>query len=266
MIEEFERTTSNQAALADNLLGKDIRGRNMTEDLREFLQGMKKELSGATAMSSDADKAAWIETQKQRFGWFQAYWSEYPALTHNRDMFVDFLAKNSMQPTTSHGPDVQKAQSALLSALSSGQPSEDWAPRARELKEAYILERSYFVKKHRSEIPPLAIFSRRTTPCSTAATTTTGNSVPRLGANTSSLTDYWPDTSRRLGEEGTVMAALRISPTGCVIGVSIVGHSGSDRLDNAVLKYLESVVFIPSGVEGKPTESQVVMPIVFKLQ
>jgi len=266
MIEEFERTTSDQAALADNLLGKDIRGRIMTQDLREFFQSLEKELSGAAAKSSDADKAAWIELQKQRFAWFQAYWSEYPALTHNRDMFVDFLAKNSMQPTTSHGPDVLKAQSALLSALSSGQPSEDWAPRAHELREAYILERSYFVKKHRSVIPPSVIVARRAAPCPNAAATTTGSSVPRLGSNTALLADYWPDASKRLGEEGTVMAALHISPTGCVIGVSIVGHSGSDMLDNTVLKYLESVEFIPSGLEGKPTESQVMMPVVFKLQ
>jgi serine protease Do len=266
MLDEVERTAADRAASVEAIVGKDIRGRLISGDLREFMQNQKKELSGMAASSSDSDKAAWLDLQKLRLGWFQAYWNEYPALTRNRDMFVEFLAKNHVQPTTSHGTDVVKAETALLSALSSGRPSEDWAPRARELRDAFILERNTFLKKYRALIPTAAIFSNRTSPCPAAATTTTGTSVPHVVSNSVSLADYWPGESKRMGEQGTVMAALRVSPAGCVTGISIVGYSGSDTLDDTVLKYVETIEFVPAGLTGKPTESQLVLPVAFKLE
>jgi TonB family protein len=264
MLDELQRTFSNRSPELDKAMGEDIRGRQMSEDLREFVRILRKELPAAAA--PDADKSAWVKEQRQRFTWLQDYWSEYPALTHNREMFADFLAKNHMQPTTSHGPNVLEAESELRAALNSKQPTEEWPQRARALRDAYISERSAFVKSSRSAIPPQVVFSPRASRCPAAATTTTGTTYPRVGSSSASLLDYWPPASRRLGEEGTVMAALRISPTGCVIGMSIVGSSGSDMLDGAVLKYLESVEFIPAGPDGKPVQSEVMLPIVFKLQ
>jgi TonB family protein len=60
--------------------------------------------------------------------------------------------------------------------------------------------------------------------------------------------------------------AVRVSATGCVTGISIVGHSGSDMLDDTVIKYAETIEFVPAGLDGKPTESQVMLPVEFKLQ
>jgi serine protease Do len=268
MLDEAERGASERAATVEKVIGKDFRGRLIGQDLHEFIQGQRKELAAMPAKTSDVDKAAWIELQKQRLTWFQDYWSQYPALTHNRDMFVEFLAKNNMQPTTSHGPDVVKAENALMSALSSAQPAEDWAPRARELRQAYVLERTSFVRRHRLGIPQSVIFSKRASACPAPATSTTGSARPRPASqsNSASLAAYWPDQSKRLGEEGTVMVAVRVSATGCVTGISIVGHSGSDMLDDTVIKYAETIEFVPAGLEGKPTESQVMLPVEFKLQ
>jgi TonB family protein len=75
----------------------------------------------------------------------------------------------------------------------------------------------------------------------------------------------YPMESRRLGEEGTVLAALDISDTGCITAKSIVGWSGSDLLDAAVLDWLETVEFIPAGVDGHALATTEIMPIVFKL-
>jgi TonB family protein len=262
VLDELQRISDRNPEV-DRSIGEDIRGRLMTEDLREFVHTLRGDLPGAAA--SDADKSAWIKAQRQRFAWFEAYWGEYPALTHNRDMFADFLAKNHMQPTTSHGPNVLNAESELLSALSSKQPTEEWQQRARALREAYVLERSAFVKNNRSEIPATVMFSPRSSPCPPAATTTTGNAHPRHASDPQSIDVYWPRESRRLGEEGTVIAALRIAPTGCVTGMAIIGSSGSDLLDGTVLKYLESAEFIPAGPSGKPVESKAAIPVVFKL-
>jgi periplasmic protein TonB len=62
-----------------------------------------------------------------------------------------------------------------------------------------------------------------------------------------------------------VLATLRISTTGCVIAMAIVGSSGSEMLDSTVLQYFESTEFIPADVGGKAIESTVTVPVVFKL-
>jgi TonB family protein len=265
-LDELERKVSDLVAAVGNTTGKDIRGRLLSEDFHEYMQTLRKQLPGIAAKSSDAEKAAWIEEQKLRLKWLQGYRKEYPALTHNRDMFDDFLAKNHMPGLVPHGTAVMIAESALLAALNSGQPAEDWAQNAHALREAYVLERSTLVKNGRSPTPAEIHYSSRASRCPPAATATTGTAHPRVASNIQSLENYWPLESKRLGEEGTVIAALRIDPTGCVTAMAIVGSSGSDMLDNAVLKYLESAEFVPAGPEGKAVKSEVRIPIVFKLQ
>lgn len=266
MIDELEEKASERAAAAGKMTSRDIRGRLMSEDLHGLAQTIKRELpDGIKAGPSAADKNAWLDGQRQRFAWLQAYWNEYPALTHNRGMFDEFLAKNHLASTTSHEPNVVKAENALLDALKSGQPREDWAPRARDLNEAYVLERDSLVRAGGHAVPAAANYSPRRSSCPPAATTTTGNAHPRLASSPQSIEQYWPPESKRLGEEGTVIAAVRISPTGCVTEMAIVGSSGSDMLDGAVIQYLESAEFVPAGPEGRPVNSEAKMPIVFKL-
>lgn len=242
-------------ALADKVSGRDIRGRLKSEDLHEFMQ----------RVGADGDQARWTAEHKQRLAWFEAYWNEYPSLTRNRDLFDDFLARNQLPPTTIHGPAVISAESALLASLRGEVPSEEWARLARDLRQAYVQERSSLVKSNRSKMDPNLVFSPRATQCPAAATTTTGTAQPRIGPYTRSLLDYWPVESRRLGEEGMVIAAVRVSETGCATEMSIIGSSGSDMLDGAVLKYLESIQFVPAASGGRATKSQVMIPIVFKL-
>jgi hypothetical protein len=47
---------------------------------------------------------------------------------------------------------------------------------------------------------------------------------------------------------------------------SVVGWSGSDLLDAAVLDWLDTVEFIPAEVDGHALASTAIMPIVFKLE
>jgi protein TonB len=81
-----------------------------------------------------------------------------------------------------------------------------------------------------------------------------------------SLEDYWPVESKRLGEEGLVLVSIRISATGCALAAAIVGSSGSDMLDDAVLHFFETIDFNPAEIDGKAVDSTATMPIVFKLK
>jgi serine protease Do len=261
VLDAYERQAARTSNIDTGI--KDIRGRTMIEDLHEFIQAAKKE-PGA-AQKSDDDRNAWLADLRARLAKLQAYWNEVPALMRNRDMFADFLSNNHLPSSTPHGAAVLSAESGLLAVLRSGRPDDDWRERAIQLRASYVQERSALVKSQRASLELAPPLQSRTSPCPAPATHTTGTAAPRLASDPERLEDYWPGASRRLGEEGTVIAAIHISTTGCVTGMSIVGSSGSDRLDAAVLKYLESASFTPAGTDGKPTENTVLMPIAFRL-
>lgn len=218
-------------------------------------------------MSGSGESGAadtWLRQQRDRITWIQSYWAEYPALKHNGAMWRSFLENNHMAITRTHSESVDDAEHALLAALKQGVPSEEWPMFARALRVAYIKERSILVKSSRGPADALVPLLPRTSPCPPAAATTTGTTLPRL-ADAHSLEEYWPMESKRLGEEGTVVVMLRISASGCATGAAIVGSSGSDMLDGAVRRYIESSSWIPAAADGKPVEYTGTMPIVFKL-
>jgi serine protease Do len=264
MIDELEHEVSGKVNQTDSVLGKDVRGKLMSEDLHDYMTILKKDAQGISAKSSQTEKAAWLDGQKEHLGWFVTYWIQVPALMHNRVMFYAFLEKNHMPSTTLHGPTVVRAESELIAALNNPVPTEEWPERETHLIQAYIAERRALVKDGNLNSPAVPL-QPRSSACPPPASSTTGTAYPRFASNPQDLNYYWPSESKRLGEEGTVIASIHISTTGCVTGMSIAGSSGSDMLDHAVLKYLESATFTPAGPDGKAVESTVKLPIVFKL-
>ncbi len=254
MIDELKKQISSRSADIDQQLGRDIRGRLMSEDLNDYMNTVKKE--------SQSGDAAWMQEQKANLVYFQAYWNLVPALMHNRDMFGPFLEKNHLPATTAHTATVLEAERSLLASLSSGHPSEEWPEREEHLRAAYVRERTELVQSSLSA----AVLRPRTSSCPPPVMTTSGTPRPAAGSNSQNLEDLWPLESKRLGEEGTVIASMRISATGCVTAMGIAGSSGSDMLDQAVLRYLETQSLKPAESDGKPVESTAKIPVLFKLQ
>jgi protein TonB len=243
-------------------IGKDLRGKSLEDDMHDLLQQMKSDV--AMTPSSEGSREQYVMTETQRASWLDTYWTSYPQLQRNRDMWAEFLLKNHLPSITPHGPAVAKAEEALLSALARP-PSADWVEREHELQQAYVKERSDYVNSHapdKNQLPPR---TPRRTRCPPTAATTSGGTAPKYLRSARPLEEMYPMESRRLGEEGTVLAALDISDTGCITAKSIVGWSGSDLLDAAVLDWLETVEFIPAGVDGHALATTEIMPIVFKL-
>lgn len=77
----------------------------------------------------------------------------------------------------------------------------------------------------------------------------------------------YPSASRRLGEEGKVILLVRVGVDGRVVDASVDQSSGFPRLDEAaqqhVVKYYR---FKPAMSAGTPVETQVRVPISFKLE
>jgi protein TonB len=83
-----------------------------------------------------------------------------------------------------------------------------------------------------------------------------------------STDSYYPDASRRLGEQGTVLVKLCIGAGGRVVGEpTVMKSSGSSRLDQAGLRYARATSghFQPETRNGVPVTVCTALPIKFQL-
>jgi periplasmic protein TonB len=79
---------------------------------------------------------------------------------------------------------------------------------------------------------------------------------PKFDTRRSPSTDeYYPPTSRRMGEQGTTTVAVCITPEGRVTGEpKVEKSSGSARLDEAAAKYATKTRWAPATENGKPVQ------------
>lgn len=79
---------------------------------------------------------------------------------------------------------------------------------------------------------------------------------PKFDTRRSPSTDeYYPPTSRRMGEQGTTTVGVCITPEGRVTGEpKLEKSSGSARLDEAAVKYATKTRWAPATENGKPVQ------------
>jgi len=75
----------------------------------------------------------------------------------------------------------------------------------------------------------------------------------------------YPAASRRLGEEGRVVARLNIDAAGRPIAWSVEESSGFSHLDSVIDCVIRRLEFIPGRRDGRGVEATVLLPIVFRL-
>ncbi len=155
------RQAISEAQKDDASVGYDIRGLLLSQDVRDLYEAVRTQAMQTPIGSEAASKAA--NEQMAEAQSLQAYWHQYPALSHNRDMWAEFLSRNGMPASTPHKDEVTAAENSLLSALGSGPPSPEWAVLAHALVVAYIQERRH-MPMDRQTRPPWTIDSRQT-PC-----------------------------------------------------------------------------------------------------
>ena len=76
----------------------------------------------------------------------------------------------------------------------------------------------------------------------------------------------YPSASRRLSEEGRVVATIAVGADGKAGAVTVTQSSGFPRLDGAIECVVRRLPFEPGKRDGQPVEAQVSVPIVFKLE
>lgn len=77
--------------------------------------------------------------------------------------------------------------------------------------------------------------------------------------------DYYPDASKRAGEEGVCTVTVTVAADGRITGEKIQQSSGFPRLDEACLKAVHGQRMKPATEDGKPVEMTAALPIRWKL-
>jgi periplasmic protein TonB len=77
--------------------------------------------------------------------------------------------------------------------------------------------------------------------------------------------EYYPDASKRAGEEGRCIVLAHVAANGQILDASIQTSSGFPRLDEACLKGVKGQRALPGMEDGKPVDGQFAFAIVWKL-
>jgi protein TonB len=77
--------------------------------------------------------------------------------------------------------------------------------------------------------------------------------------------DYYPEVSRRNGEEGRAIVKVCVSAAGKIDSVEAAASTGHPLLDEAALKVAKAFRFKPATSEGKPVASCANLPVKFEL-
>src|SRR5271155_2360569 len=76
--------------------------------------------------------------------------------------------------------------------------------------------------------------------------------------------DYYPDASKRAGEEGRCVVQVTVSADGRITNETIQQTSGFPRLDEACLKGVHGQHMNPATEDGKPIDTTASLPIQWK--
>ncbi len=258
------------AVVLDPLAGKDLLGRSFSQDVDEYIVAAVRKSVNSTSSSASTTKsspltdgiASVYEKLAGRYRALQGYWRVVPAMMRNRDLWPSFLARNNMPPATPHGPRVLAAEAALRRELAGSEPDSQWAKLAISLDDAYVTERDLIASKRANEFS--GRLQPRTIKCPAPAASTSGHDAPAI-AHTGALYKYYPSSMQRAGIEGAVILKIRIDATGCVTAMAVAGSSGSNRLDQAALRWVQSASYLPAERDGRAIPYTALQPVNFAL-
>ena len=78
--------------------------------------------------------------------------------------------------------------------------------------------------------------------------------------------EYYPDASKRAGEEGRCVIAAKVASNGNILDASIQTSTGFPRLDDACLKAVKGKRVTPGMEDGKPVDGTFAFAISWKLK
>ncbi|MHB8478016.1 MAG: TonB family protein [Steroidobacteraceae bacterium] len=254
-----ERAVALAGGSDDKYRGRDVRGRLMSQDFRDYLWNPEEKQDGEIT-ARGRTPAEW----NIRYNALIEYWVIVPALVHNRDLWKPFLARNRMDVNHGHSTDARSAEAELQMLLKDHPPRPDWPEAADKLRLAYIKERSVTAEVMFGRRDPVS-FTPRNSACPPPAVANSGTWAPTVGLKKQSPEDFYPKGAREDQIEGTVIILAKVDTKGCAVATGIVSSSGSEQLDHAATDFVQSLEFLPAWDNGTAIEGKYRTSVVFKL-
>jgi TonB family protein len=229
------------AEAADRSLGWDLRGRQMSDDMGALIASARQQLGAPGASEEQV-----VTELGQRASVFWNYWLESSRLRHEMGLWNSYLARNRRDPNTPHSELVLNAQRSLTELQKSGLPTAEWSERVTRLRDAMYQERL----SGRAMVLTNADYHPRLSPCPAPATATSGSDQAKMVPPKHGPDEFYPKESQQLDEQGRVILSVRVDSTGCGANVAIAMSSGSEPLDDAALRYFETMEFLPAQAQG----------------
>jgi TonB family protein len=266
----------DEAEQKDYLFGKDIRGRLFSQDVNEYLIPNVR-----TAVGNPAGQSGGVVTKitdggetltpeenakqlRERAAALRNYWRFAPGIVHSRELWHSFLMHNHLPESSPHEEAVLAAESTLNAVLAGGPPDDTWAQGAKALADAYASERRRITRTLKSDAG--ATYHPRQSPCSVAAQRTSGKEIPVIGPIEHSLDEFYPPALARKLVEGLVVLSVRVDAAGCVTEAAVTGSSGSDEMDTAALRWVETASYLPAERAGVAVGSKSNVAVDFRLR
>jgi TonB family protein len=93
-----------------------------------------------------------------------------------------------------------------------------------------------------------------------------GRSTARIDlGKTTSTREYYPEGSRRNGEQGMIGLVVRLDRRGCPVSAQVRASSGFKRLDQAALKWALDASYVPALDNGDAIETSLPLRVRFNL-
>jgi TonB family protein len=243
----------------DRYRGKDVRGRLMSQDFRDYLWNPEEKQDSQNA-GPGRTPAEW----NIRYNALIEYWITVPALIHNRDLWKPFLVRNEMNGITGHSDAVVAAEAKLQRVLKEQPPGPDWPDAANKLRLAYIRERAISAEGMLRRKEPASFISRQSD-CPPPAASKSGFGTPLVGLAKQTVDDFYPKEARQDQIEGSVIVLAKVDAKGCAVAAGIVSSSGSELFDHAALDYVLSIEFLPAEENATAVDGKYRTSVVFKL-
>ena len=246
------------AETADHSFGRDLRGRQMSDDMEALIGAARTQLSTPGASE---DQIATDLAQRSLVFW--NYWHQSARLRHQIALWSSFLVRNRRAPDTAHSDLVTSQQQALAETTMSGLPTAEWAERTARLSDAMEQER---LQSIRQMALTEADYHPRVSACPASAATTSGTDQVKIVPPKHAPDEFYPRESQQLEEQGRVILSARVASSGCANSVAIAMSSGSESLDDAALRYFETMEFLPAQAQGVAIGAQKSLAVVFKFR
>ncbi len=251
----------------DEAYGKDVRGRLISDDWADYLISLRRHSDGKGTFTETAQAAHNLvhEQWDRRARALCDYWQHSASsVAHNRDVWRDFLAMNSLPEATPHDPATLEAERRLFDAFDQREPGPDWSTLALALSRAYVDER-HAAAARLSNRPSAINYHARESECPARVAHGYGGSRPEVADRSRSLADFYPAELRRGGTEGDVVLSIRVNASGCATHSGIAVSSGIPDLDHAALQWYESASFLPAEQNGRTIDTATLLDVKFRL-